>query len=245
MKRPAFLLSILFLWITFAQIPTVASLKDAAIHYNNKDYQSALDLYLETNNKKNDSAFFYNLGNIYTKLEQYGKARLFYTKAHRLSPRDREIKENINVIKTKLIDQELLQKSFNTMLLEKICDSLNINESWLLWFTLLSLLNLLLWTKKYRPNVLTAKSILPVTGLLIVSTLFLVIKLNQDVWQKKGIIITPKAAVHSGPSENLPVLFFIHEGSEYHIKQNQNEWEKIKLSTGLTGWTKAINTQKI
>ena len=42
-------------------------------------------------------------------------------------------------------------------------------------------------------------------------------------------LLRKKVSVHSGPSDTLPILFYIHEGHELKISKVLNQWTEVTL----------------
>ena len=51
-----------------------------------------------------------------------------------------------------------------------------------------------------------------------------------------GVIYSPKAEVRSEPNTFSTRLFEVHEGLKVSINQLENNWVKIELLDGKTGW---------
>ena len=51
-----------------------------------------------------------------------------------------------------------------------------------------------------------------------------------------AVIISKKVSAHSGPSENLPTLFYIHGGHELQVISKNKNWVEIQLKNGFKGW---------
>eukprot|EP01047_Picozoa_sp_COSAG01_P000409 COSAG01_NODE_7_length_54400_cov_1218.054935_33_plen_237_part_00 len=216
--------------------------------YQEKDYERAKNIYLQCYNPYVETPeLCYNLGNTYLKLEDYGQARLFYKKAQKWHPRDSQIKNNLAHLESKLIDQELLEKSLIEILLDLLNLSLTLNESYLLFLISLSLVSLycLLQHSPYKNQRFQQKLKRSILLLFIISSILLIFKYQQDYLRQKAIITNKKTSVHSGPSDTLPVLFFLHEGSEIKCLKAQEKWKKIEAKKGLTGWVNNTSLEQI
>ena len=51
-----------------------------------------------------------------------------------------------------------------------------------------------------------------------------------------GVISEKKAAIKSGPATSLETLFFLHDGAEFQVKKEVNNWVEIELKNGFSGW---------
>ena len=93
MKQAVFIIFSIFISITKL---SAINISEANELYNEQKYEQARDIYLKLVQKGiNNSKLYFNLGNTYFQLQDYGKARLYYEKAKKLNPNDRDILYNI------------------------------------------------------------------------------------------------------------------------------------------------------
>ena len=89
--------------ISFAETSVFA---EANAKYQSRDYKAATELYHKIiESGKSSSAVFYNLGNAQYRFGQKGQALISYERAARLSPRDEDIRWNIDVLKSLFLDR--------------------------------------------------------------------------------------------------------------------------------------------
>ena len=112
------------------------SISEANELYKEQKYEQAQDIYLQLVQKDvKNSKLFFNLGNTYFQLQEYGKARLYYEKARKLNPNDKDILYNIQFIKQYLTDKVPEEEdNFILKVLKKINNFFGINL--LLWVIL-------------------------------------------------------------------------------------------------------------
>ena len=72
---------------------------------------------------------------------------------------------------------------------------------------------------------------------MLISSILFFLKLNESKIIE-AVVVDKKISAHSGPSEKLSTLFYIHEGKLCEIKSQDNNWSEIKLSNGFIGWVK-------
>ena len=74
--------------------------------YSQGHFKEAIDEYLQiTRANFVNEIVYYNLGNAFFKDNQLGNAILYYEKARKLSPGDREISENLNLARARMVDK--------------------------------------------------------------------------------------------------------------------------------------------
>jgi tetratricopeptide (TPR) repeat protein len=234
------------IWAQQAQATDQENLVAAETFYQQNEFAKAAEIYEKLKEKHPYNLdLSYNLGNVYFKLGQFGKALGSYRKVLKYTPRDKETKQNLKILEEKIIDQ-----SFNTLPWpKKILSSVNyfsLNEFLALFLFLLMAGNfsLILYLNKRRENYKTIFYLVCVLGLIFMA--FFALRLNDEFGVKKGFLANAtKVAVKAGPSENLTTLFFIHRGTELGIVNKIKGWSKIKLNNGFMGWIPSNNLWEI
>lgn len=221
-------------------------LNEAEQLFQSQNYTKALEIYHKLlDSVPRNPELLYNIGSTYAKNEQYGYARYYFTQALILDPRDSSLKENIKFVEKKLIDQEYLKRSLLNVITNSFNQALSLNEAWLIWIILFSVFNIMIWIKKSTSNQKLVRLYKIIGIFLCFSSLILLLKIYQINFNHKGMIVQSKSSIHSGPSNQLPTLFFIHEGTDFLIINNKNNWSKIKLSSGRKGWIQQSDFKKL
>jgi tetratricopeptide (TPR) repeat protein len=221
-----------------------ASLEQAEANYANQNYASALAQYqalLQDFPSQGD--LLYNIGNCYFKLEQYGYAIVYYRKALKWSSFDSDSRYNLNLARQFVVD-ETQTKSFLVSFI-KWRDALSLNQLAYSFCVLICVLITLLWLKRvgYKRELLANLSWVVTVCMLFIGTWFMFsfVAFRSDY----AVAVTKKIEVHSGPSESLPILFYIHEGHELRIITKKLQWCEIELSNGFKGWVKQSTVVEI
>ncbi|MCM8787571.1 MAG: tetratricopeptide repeat protein, partial [Candidatus Omnitrophica bacterium] len=105
----------------------VNNFNEAAILYENRDYDKAIQKYnfiLESGYENGN--LYYNLGNCYFKKGKLGLAILNYEKAKRFIPFDRDLKTNYKYVSSLIEEQQIISKKFWIL---KVLDNLFENFS--------------------------------------------------------------------------------------------------------------------
>jgi len=71
------------------------------------------------------------------------------------------------------------------------------------------------------------------------------VKFNSEVNITKGIVITGQSNVKISPDEGSNDAFIIHEGLKVTLEDKIDEWVRIKLEDGKTGWIPESNIEII
>ena len=73
--------------------------------------------------------------------------------------------------------------------------------------------------------------------------------LSQTCQQNKNndpaIVFSKEVNVNSEPNSNSNAVFTIHEGTKVNILDELDDWKRIRIADGQTGWLQAENVKKI
>ncbi len=219
--------------------------------YEKGDYRGAEKLYEDLiKSGVVNSALYYNAGNASFKAGSTGKAILYYEKALRIAPRDEDIKQNLRYIRSVTVDKQTDENSGIVYLLfSGLNGILSLNELTITVFILYVILFLggLIYIFSDR---LSLKFYLKITGIVLfsiffISTLFLCVRIYEQDCMKKGIIMVSLEKARSGPGEDYTEVFTIHEGSRVYLKDVLQDWRKITLPNGYSGWIKNKSVEEI
>lgn len=212
--------------------------------FKNENYQEALKNYNEIALSGNQSfQLYYNIGNCYYKLNDYTKAILFYEKAKKFNPSDPDLLMNLKLANTKITDKVDALPEFVLYTMWKNIVNANSSNGWA-WLALQTMLLSFLIFGFYivtHKSSLKKLSFYSASVLLIISSLFYVFAYQnkQHYTQNKfAIVIEESLNVYNQPAENGTKLFVIHEGLKVEGLEEMENWVKIKLSDGKTGWIK-------
>jgi len=184
---------------------------------------------------------YYNLGNVYFKLGEIGKSILYYERAKKLLPRDKDLEFNINIANFYVVDKIKVPDQF--VLFKIVADYKNYFSidtlSWTaLIFYLLTMILLIIRIFFRRRTVQRTSNILlvPVIVILAAFSVILISRLYDQSSISEGVIMEQKIEVLSSPAEDATELFSLHEGVKVRIEDSSGEWFKISLADGKVGW---------
>ncbi len=221
--------------------PVTLEMADSS--YINGDYTTAVALYEEILENQGFSPELYlNLGNSYFKIDQTAKAILNYERAYLLDPSDNDVRFNLELARTKIVDKEVVvNEFFITTWLKKLSTSLNVNQWSVLILVLFALTAVILCIFALSKRSLIKKVSF---GMSIVLLLFVILGIVFASIQKNSInsndsaiIMAPSVTVKSTPNESGTDLFIIHDGRKVKIiDAGMKEWVEIRLNDGNEGW---------
>jgi len=247
------LFSLIFM-VMFFGIPTVSFNQnskyiEANDAFESKKYDEAIKKYNELINESNISPeIYYNLGNSYFKIEDFGHAMLYFEKALKLKPYDKDIKHNIYVTKRK-IDSEIIE--LPDFFLEKWWISFIDLFSLKLWtyfsflFAILMVLSLwLLWFKKERYK-LSSIYLSLTLGLIFIISLIASTQVKRSIFNSQNAILIKSDTIYTAPDKRSEFLYHLDPGEKLTIKDSLNSWYKVRLLNKESGWINKSLCKKI
>ena len=232
-----FVLFYLLIFSTYASFDPRSEYTRASSLYDAREFDKAISIYKGIIGKGFFSAdIYYNLGNCFFRLGNYGEAMAAFLAAKRYMPRDPDVSANLQYLKDRLVDK--LDAKSPTLFYRLILFFSSYVSSYELargvfFFLALGCLLLLLSRKIYNLQIFKSISYLSIlVGFILLVFLGLHTKQN-DIW---GAVIINKAQIFSAPSSASTVLFELNEGAPLAIKDRQNSWYRISLSDGKKGW---------
>lgn len=214
----------------------------ANYYYNESRYDTAVIIYERIMEEGFVSApLLYNIGNTYFKMRNYPMAILYYEKALKLDPTNKEIKQNLAIANALITDKiEPMPVFFLTKWWRNIGNQLSAN-GWagasLKLFGLLLILLFVYFTARTR-GVRKASffTSIFVIILFVCSLIFAYQKHQYLNEQNEAIVMMPTITVKSSPSSSGVDLFVLHEGTKVEIMDKADNWDKIKIADGSVGW---------
>ena len=219
--------------------------------YQQEKYMEALEGYqkIEKLDLKSASLYF-NMANIYYKTNQVAPAVLYYEKALKLAPNDKDIQFNLDFANRMILDNiEPLPKS----LWQKFMDGIILRYTYETWAKIavsLAFLFAILFLMYHFSYSTSKKRIYFITSILsvifVTTSLFFGYRNKHYVDNNiEAIIFTSEADVKSAPTNSSDVYFELHEGTKVIILETLDNWRKIKIADGKMGWITSDNLKEI
>lgn len=232
---------ILFLYVLIAA-PQQNLFEQATEAYNNAQYQEAVDLYEQILEEDQHSAeLYFNLGNAHYQLGQVGPSVYYFEKALMLKPDDPEILNNLNYAQNMRIDAiETVPRSFFGRLNDSVLSVFHFDQ-WAriaIVFVLLAVLSFLLYQWIGSS---TSKRFFFITALGSIGLALLVLVLGyfdyqQYLNEQPAVIYSSQVQFSSAPNARGEILFTLHEGTKVNVLEQYDQWAKVELADGQTGW---------
>lgn len=215
--------------------------------YNEGDFVKAADLYLEILDKGEHSAeLYFNLGNAYYKLNQIAPSIYYYEKALLLKPNDEEIKNNLAYSQNMTLDAiEILPQTGLSNLYKRFTGVLSYDQ-WAKAAVFFMILFVLLYIAFYFFRYSTRKRVAFISSIVafffsILAVVFAYIEFDSFNRDNPAIIFAEESQVKTEPNDRSQQAFVLHEGTKVNVLEELNEWKKISLADGKTGWISAEN----
>lgn len=223
----------------------------AAKAYNTKHYQEAITQYEKVIAGGYESyALYYNLGNAYFRNNEIAEAALYYEKALKLAPDNEDIKHNIEVVNSKLIDKvEMVPELFYKRWWKEIVNLMDIDTLAFVNIILLTLALVLIAIYIAVSNITFRKvSFWSGIALLLLFSVGVLAASQRNhylVNQHEAIVFTQTVNIKSSPDENSKDIFVLHEGTKVKLLDVLADWQEIRIANGSVGWIKASDIKKI
>jgi tetratricopeptide (TPR) repeat protein len=229
-------------------------------HYEQGDFEAAIDDYRSLIDAGViDGDLYYNLANAYYKNDELGNAVLFYARALRIQPRNEDARDNLALVRAQLRDKQFV-RSQNRLVRAVIWLHNNLTTREMLIFASCSYLVLCLLTIVYvfrRSGIVTAVYrrislfspgrliglslgqdllvAIAIAALLVVTSGVSAAKKLADT-RSEAVVLTDEIGVFSGPTKDSILQFKIHEGTLVNVRTRRDEWVRIELPGGMSGW---------
>ena len=231
--------ALIFFWAlpSFALESTL--FEQANEKYRAADFQAAADLYQKILKSGNaTSAVYYNLGNAMLRLGEKGEALVYYKRALKAIPRDKDLQWNIQLLQSALPDR-IEESSLNLprFLLRKVTEPWTLEEIGYLFTAALAVLAALALLDFALPLIQALTGFLrPLIFLLLLASAALFGFKWWDTKDPRAVILDKEVNAFYGPSDRETKAFVLHEGAEGKILDTSGDWVYIALKNKNTGW---------
>ncbi|MBI4660183.1 MAG: tetratricopeptide repeat protein [Verrucomicrobia bacterium] len=237
--------------LVFAQCPLSSLFASEAIPafdqanklYEEGKYSDAANAYRSlVQEGKVSPALFFNLGNSLYKSGEVGRAILCYRLAEQLSPRDPDIKANLQFAR-----DSVAAATPRANVVRRFLNLLTPNELTLLCAGGVWLLFALLTVREARPEL--AKPLGTYATAAALACLFfgawLTVVLKAELGNEPSVVIAAEAVVRYGPLEESQSYFTLRNGSELTVLDHKDNWLQVRDGSGRVGWLRANQVARV
>jgi tetratricopeptide (TPR) repeat protein len=211
-------------------------------HYTAHRYVQAESCYKEALAMGYTSApLYFNLGNACYKQKEISLAILYYEKARLLAPGDEDIKLNLAMANSRIVDKiETIPVFFVRRWINALAGSF-MPDTWA-W---LALVMFVLALAAFFAYVISGRTAVRKAGFLggvllllfCISSLMLMKNRKNLLLNSHGaIVMSPVVNAKSSPDDQGTSVFVMHEGTHVMKVDSLQNWKEIRIPDGNKGW---------
>ena len=185
------------------------------------------------------AALYFNLGNAYFKSGQIGRAIAAYRTAQQITPRDPDLRANLQFARNQTPSPTLSPSRSQRWLARLTLNEWTMLAAGALWLWLL-LLATLQWRPALRPVLRSYAFSLGVVGALL--CLCVVAALRETRFTRIAIVVTGEATARYGPLAESPAAFTVHDGAELRVLDQKDDWLQVSAGPRRIGWLRRDQT---
>lgn len=226
----------------FGHAQNSALFDQATEYYNQGDYTKAIANYEKVlEDGKHSAELYFNLGNCHYKLNAIGPSILYYEKALLLKPNDKEVLNNLGYAQNMRLDAvEEMPKTEIGQLYSGLVNFFSFDQ-WAYLAVAFVILFVLAYLAYFFLRFATQKRVALISSILFlifgfVSILMAYLQYQEFKNDNPAIIFSKEVKITSEPNNNSEVVFTLHEGTKVNVLDQLNNWKKIRLADGQTGW---------
>ena len=181
------------------------------------------------------AAVYFNLGNAFFKAGRIGEAITAYHQAERLTPRDPDLRANLQFARNRVQGLTYASPAWQRWL-----GILSLNEWSLLAAAVVWLFFSLLTVGQWRPSLKRSlRYYTPVLGTaVVVLGALLALAWSDDRLGRSAVVVRDEAVVRQGPLDESPTNFTLHDGAEVQVLDHKDDWLQITTGPHRIGWVK-------
>lgn len=222
-------------------------LADAAAAYAEGRFRQSMQLYEAVAAQYGVSAqLYYNLGNACYKSGEMAPAILYYERALRLDPSDKDIRFNLELCRASVVDRiDPLGEFFFSRWYRQLRSLLPGNVwAWIslafFWLFLLAVAGFFFAKKRGLKKLSFTVGVISIV-FAIFTQLYARQLYHRDTDGGEAIVFAPTVTVKSSPDQSGTELFLLHEGTKVRVRSRLGNWTEIELSDGNVGWLETDN----
>lgn len=256
---PKYFIVALFTLLSSHLVHGMSIVQRADSAYNETAYALALELYNDVLDSIGVSSdLYYNIGNTYYRLGDLGHSVLWYERALQLDPTNRDARENLKFVNTRIADKPTDNRSIVTRIYDQIVNSTSANNwSWIT-FCLFTLSVVALIGYLVSSRVMIRKTYFFGGGILVTLTIVaLIVSFSSSSKisnHNNGIITSPSAMLSTAPREATDAstqAFMLHEGTKVEIVDSVipsdiklPRWYEVKIGNARA-WINGKDIERI
>lgn len=213
--------------------------------YRDGRYQEAHDGYQRLLGTEGANGhLLYNLGNTAFRLNQTGRAILYYERARMLLPRDADLTYNLGRAREQVRDIVPEPANFASTAFFWLGSVTPAEVFW--WFAAANVLfcSLLAVRLFYRAE-WTYYLLFLLLGTWLLAGASFWLKSRQAGADDRAVVLQAEVSVLAGPDIRDTLLFKLHEGTLVSLERSEDGWCLIRLPDGKRGWLRGEALERI
>lgn len=219
----------------------------ATTAYNEGKFEKAVENYLKIiESGEHSAALYFNLGNSYYKMKEVGPSIYYFEKALLLDPQDKEIKNNLAYAQNMAVDAiEIIPETSLSKMYDDLIGPLSFDQ-WAYCAIFFVLLFVLAYIVFYYLRYAAQKRIAFMASMVfmamaIMSVVFAYLQYTHFKSENPAIVFSREVVIKSEPNDRGQEVFVLHEGTKVNVLEGLNDWNKIQIADGKTGWAPKEN----
>lgn len=193
--------------------------------YMNDDFAKAADLYLEAESQEGSSSdLYYNIGNCYYRQNKLGKAILYYERALRLDPSNKDARANLAFVNTKITDEPGDRGMFISNTVNGFAQKVPANE-----WAAIAIASFILLLGAIAVYIFSSSIPLRKTGffggfvllaICVLTNIFASISTRYSTSHNEAVVIEPSTLLSTSPripKDRSEEAMLLHEGTKVQI----------------------------
>ncbi|MDO4461015.1 MAG: tetratricopeptide repeat protein [Bacteroidia bacterium] len=196
-----------------------------------------------------NSSVYYNLGYVYYKQGNLGRAILNMERAKKLNPNDPDVLYNLDHAYALTDQMQVVEPVFFEAWWDSFKSILS-PDGWAWAFAIVFILMLGGIAAFLFANSISARKIgffgaLACALLCIITFSIALNKRGEITDSTEGIILSSSVTLTTSPDKNGSEMAVLHEGTHIEIISILNDWAEVRLKDGNVGWLKITDFEKI
>ncbi|TXD82721.1 SH3 domain-containing protein [Subsaximicrobium wynnwilliamsii] len=240
MKQFLIAMVLLLSALSFSQNDTL--FEQANQLYSDANYTEALQKYKAImDSGEQSAALYFNMANAHYKLNHIAPSIYYYEKASLLNPNDKDIKNNMAFAKNMTLDAIDTVPEVGLAKLMNSWTKTFYYEVWAKISVAFAILFVILFISYFFVSSTGKKRFAFVSSILCLLLVFASFGLayhGHDLVanNQPAIVFAKEAQIKSEPNLRSTEAFKLHEGTKVQVLDSVDNWKKIKLADGKTGW---------
>ncbi len=213
--------------------------------YNDAKYDEAIRKYEQILDSDMHSAeLYFNIANAHYKLNHIAPSIFYYEKALQLAPKDADIQQNMTFAKNMTVDAiDVIPEVGISKVINQVSNAVSF-DVWSILAICFVLFAVFSFINYYLARGTKTKRLSFTLGfiglfLMLGSLVSAFNKYALDKSDNPAIVFVQESQIKSEPNLRSTEAFLLHEGTKVQVLDTVDNWKRIKLTDGKTGWVPA------